>query len=68
MDDHNVDRSGNHFYVHPKYVFDGEWRMDTHPRYSHDGGYVCIDSPHDDAGRQMCLLDIRGIVARKKWH
>jgi len=56
------------FYMHPKYVFDGEWRVDTHPRYSPDGRYICIDSPHDGAGRQMYLLDIRGIVAGKKWH
>jgi hypothetical protein len=55
-------------YMHPKYVFDGEWRVDTHPRFSPDGRYVCIDSPHDGAGRQMYLLDISGIVADKKWH
>jgi hypothetical protein len=51
------------FYSHPKYVFDGEWRVDTHPRFSPDGHYVCIDSPHEGAGRQMYLVEINAIVA-----
>jgi len=40
----------------------GEWRCDTHPRYSRDGKLVCIDSPYRDEGRQMHLIDISGIV------
>ena len=44
--------------------YTGEWRCDTHPRYSPDGGRVCIDSAHA-GGRQMYLLtgpwlEIRG--------
>jgi hypothetical protein len=48
-----------HFHSPPAYT--GEWRCDNHPRSSRDGGFVCIDSPHE-GGRQMYLIDIRGIV------
>jgi hypothetical protein len=44
----------------PEYT--GEWRCDTHPRFSPDGRKVCIDSPHA-GGRQMYLLDISSIVS-----
>jgi hypothetical protein len=54
------------FYMHPKYRFDWECRVDTHPRFSQDGMKVVIDSPHDGAGRQLHLLDISGIVGSKK--
>lgn len=50
-----------HFPLPPEYT--GEWRCDTHPRFSPDGQYVVIDSPHTGAGRQMHLIDIRAIVA-----
>jgi len=50
-----------HFPLPPEYT--GEWRCDTHPRFSPDGQYVVIDSPHTGAGRQMHLIDIRTIVA-----
>jgi hypothetical protein len=40
----------------------GEWRCDTHPRFSPDGKFVCIDSPHTGTGRQLHLIDIGGIV------
>ncbi len=43
-------------------VYTGEWRCDTHPRSSHDGRLVCIDSPHGKAGRQLHLLDVSGVV------
>lgn len=43
-------------------AYSGEWRVDTHPRFSPDSRYVCIDAPQGDAGRQMHLIDIRGIV------
>jgi hypothetical protein len=35
----------------------GEWRCDTHPRFSPDGTKVVIDSPHA-GGRQMYLIDL----------
>jgi hypothetical protein len=43
--------------------YTGEWRCDTHPRHSPDGRWLCIDSPHTGAGRQMHLLDIGSVVA-----
>ena len=49
------------FYLPPKYK--GEWRCDTHPRFSPDGQSVIIDSPHEGTGRQMHLIDISSIVA-----
>jgi len=49
------------FRLPPEYQ--GEWRCDTHPRFSPDGRSVIIDSPHTGAGRQMHLIDISGIVA-----
>ncbi|MBN2269759.1 MAG: hypothetical protein JXN61_04040 [Sedimentisphaerales bacterium] len=44
----------------PQYT--GEWRCDTHPRFSPDGKSVVIDSPHTGTGRQMHLIDISKIV------
>jgi len=49
------------FFLPPQYK--GEWRCDTHPRFSPDGANVIIDSPHTGTGRQMHLIDISGIVA-----
>jgi len=49
-----------HFLSPAEYT--GEWRCDTHPRFSRDGKLVCIDSPHG-GGRQLHLIDISGIVA-----
>ncbi|MFQ6034301.1 MAG: hypothetical protein ACE5NM_00435 [Sedimentisphaerales bacterium] len=49
-----------HFYSPPQYK--GEWRCDTHPRFSGDGRSVVIDSPHGGNGRQMYLIDIGAIV------
>ena len=48
------------FHLPPKYK--GEWRCDTHPRFSPDGRSVVIDSPHGGNGRQMHLIDISSIV------
>lgn len=49
-----------HFHSPPEYK--GEWRCDTHPRFSPDGRKVVIDSPHGGEGRQLYLIDISGIV------
>ena len=51
-----------HFYLPPQHT--GEWRCDTHPRFSPDGQSVVIDSPHQGNGRQMHLIDISAIVSR----
>jgi hypothetical protein len=47
------------FYSPREYT--GEWRCDTHPRYSNDGKLICIDSTHEGKGRQMYLIDIRSL-------
>jgi hypothetical protein len=49
-----------HFFSSAEYA--GEFRCDTHPRYSPDGKKVVIDSPHGGNGRQMYLFDISAIV------
>ena len=49
-----------HFRSPPEYT--GEWRCDTHPRFSPDGKKVVLDSPHGGNGRQMYLIDVAGIV------
>ncbi len=48
------------FHLPPQYK--GEWRCDTHPRFSPDGRKVVIDSPHTGQGRQLHLIDISDIV------
>lgn len=48
------------FFLPPKYK--GEWRCDTHPRYSPDGTRVVIDCPVGEQGRQLVLMDISSIV------
>ena len=47
---------------HSPKEYTGEWRCDTHPRFSRDGRLVCIDSPKGREGRQMHLIDISAIV------
>jgi len=49
-----------HFRVPPKYG--GEWRCDTHPRFSPDGKMVVIDSPHGGEGRQLWLIEVGGVT------
>jgi len=48
------------FHSPPKYT--GEWRCDTHPRTSRDGRMIVIDSPQQDEGRQLHLIDVSVIV------
>jgi len=45
-------------HFHLPAVYTGEWRVDTHPRFSPDGRLVCIDAPHKNEGRQLHLIDI----------
>jgi hypothetical protein len=47
------------FHSPPEYT--GEWRCDTHPRFSPDGRKVVIDSAHN-GGRQLYLIDVSAIV------
>ena len=49
-----------HFRLPKEYA--GEWRCDTHPRFSPDGKKVVIDSPHGGEGRQLYLIDIAGVA------
>ena len=49
-------------FLSPK-EYTGEWRCDTHPRFSRDGKSVVIDSPHGGNGRQMYLIDVSSVVA-----
>lgn len=42
--------------------YQGEWRCDTHPRFSPHGRFITIDSPHTGQGRQIHLIDVRAIV------
>ncbi|MBM3728074.1 MAG: hypothetical protein FJW40_21935 [Acidobacteria bacterium] len=42
--------------------YTGEWRCDTHPRFSPDGRRVVIDSAHN-GGRQMYLIDTAGVTS-----
>ncbi len=44
-------------------AYDGEWRVDLHPRSSRDGNLVCFDSAHGGNGRQMYLVDISSLQA-----
>lgn len=43
--------------------YQGEWRVDTHPRLSRTERWLCIDSPHNGEGRQLHLIDLRGLVS-----
>ena len=56
----NLQHPLGHFYSAPEYT--GEWRCDTHPRFSPDGRKVVIDSAHGGNGRQLYMIDIGSIV------
>lgn len=52
----------------PPYWEDKEyrsWRCDLHPRFTPDGQWAAIDSPHNAPGRQIYLVDLRGIVGKQ---
>jgi len=51
-------------HFHLPAIYKGEWRVDTHPRFSPDLRYVCIDAPVKDSGRQLHLIDIRDLLQR----
>ncbi|MBX2871312.1 MAG: hypothetical protein KTR30_04410 [Saprospiraceae bacterium] len=50
------------FYAPPQYK--GEWRCDTHPRFSPDGTKVVIDCPVGETGRQLVMMDIAAIIGQ----
>ena len=43
-------------------AYTGEWRVDTHPRFSPDQKIVCVDAPVAGEGRQLHLIDVSDIV------
>ncbi|MAI33534.1 MAG: hypothetical protein CMM07_17915 [Rhodopirellula sp.] len=51
--------------LHLPAVYTGEWRVDTHPRFSPNGMMVCVDAPVSGQGRQLHLIDISETVGRK---
>ena len=53
-------------HFHSPQEYSGEWRCDTHPRFSPDGKLVCIDGVHGGNGRQLYLLNISEIVGTAK--
>ena len=53
-----------HFHLPKSYT--GEWRVDTHPRLSRDGRFVCIDAVKEGEGRQMAIIDIRGLTTAEQ--
>lgn len=50
------------FHSPPAYA--GEWRCDTHPRFSPDGRKVTVDTPHGGNGRQIWLIDIASLTSQ----
>jgi len=53
-------------HFHSPKEYSGEWRCDTHPRFSPDGKLVCIDGVHGGNGRQLYLINISEIVGTAK--
>jgi len=48
---------------HAPKEYSGEWRCDTHPRFSPDGRKIVIDSAHGGNGRQMYLIDVGAVLS-----
>jgi len=48
-------------FLSPK-EYAGEWRCDTHPRFSRSGRMAVIDSTHSGSGRQLYLIDLRKAI------
>lgn len=48
---------------HSPREYAGEWRVDNHPRSSRDERWVCIDAPDGGNGRQLHLIDIKGLMS-----
>lgn len=51
--------------LHLPPIYKGEWRVDTHPRFSPDGKLVCVDAPVAGQGRQLHLIDIGELVSHR---
>ena len=49
-------------HFHLPEVYTGQWRVDTHPRFSPNVRLACIDAPYQNEGRQLYLIDISGII------
>ena len=49
------------FYSVPETCETG-YRCDLHPRWGHSGNRVCIDSTHENAERQMYVIDVSSVV------
>ena len=48
--------------MHLPVEYRGEWRVDTHPRFSPDGNRITLDGVYGDNGRQLFLLEISEII------
>ncbi|CAN5305491.1 hypothetical protein BH23BAC1_BH23BAC1_23970 [soil metagenome] len=47
-------------YLAPEYK--GEWRVDTHPRFSRDGKFIVVDGQDKNEGRQLFLMEIDHLI------
>lgn len=46
---------------HSPQPYQGEWRCDLHARVSADGRFLLFDSTHGGGGRQVYLVELRGL-------
>ena len=47
---------------HEPEAYQGEWRVDLHPRCNRAGTSVCFDSTHESKGRQMYIIEVGDLV------